>query len=72
MLDSKILPALQRARPGKVTLYDLASVVCPGGHPSKKVSGVGLIRPDGVHFSVDGSLWFAENYGDKVLRAGGL
>ncbi len=70
-LDSTILRALAKERPGKVSLFDLAAVMCPDGKPLKSVPGVADMRPDGIHFAVDGSLWFAETYGDKVLKLGG-
>ena len=70
-LDTKILPRLEKARPDRVTLFDLSGVVCPGGHPLESIAGVGDLRPDGVHFSVKGSEWFAAKYGDKVLALGG-
>ena len=52
--------------------FDLAKLLCPGGKPLKSVDGVGDLRPDGVHFSVNGALWFARTYGDKLLKLGGL
>ena len=70
-LNSVILPRLLRSRPGKVTTFDLAGVLCPHGTPRTSAAGTSL-RPDGVHFSIDGSLWFANRYADKVLKAGGL
>ena len=47
--------------------FDLAAVMCPDGEPLDAIEGVGDPRPDGVHFSVDGALWFAETYGDRLL-----
>ncbi len=70
-LDNVILAKVYRARP-KVVPFDLAAVICPDGKPLKSVSGVGSLRPDGVHFSVNGALWFAETYGEKLLKAGGI
>ncbi len=72
LLGTQILPAVVRERPGKVKLFDLASIICPAGKPLKSVPGVSVLRPDGVHFSVDGSLWFARKYGTAVLKLAGL
>ena len=58
-LNSVILPRVERARPGKVTMFDLDGVICPQGKVRESVPGVGSLRPDGVHFSVPGALWFA-------------
>jgi len=71
-LNSVILAKVFRDRAGKVVPFDLAGAICPGGKPLKTISGVGELRPDGVHFSVDGSLWFAKEYGAKLLKAGGV
>ncbi len=71
-VDQKIIPALVRARPGKVAAFDLAKILCPDGEPLQSAPGTGSIRPDGVHFSVDGAIWFARNYGEGLLRRGGL
>jgi hypothetical protein len=70
-LDTVILAKVFRERP-KVVPFDLASIVCPDGKPLKTVTGVGTLRPDGIHFSVNGALWFAQNYGEKLLKAGGI
>ncbi len=71
-LATKILPQVARDRPGQVSLFDLAGVMCPGGKPLTSLPGVGAMRPDGVHFSVNGSLWFANTYGDKLLEQAGI
>jgi peptidoglycan/LPS O-acetylase OafA/YrhL len=71
-LNSTILTKLARARSGSVTLFDLAGEICPDGKPLESVDGVGTLRPDGVHFSIDGSLWYARTYGEKLLEAGGI
>ena len=71
-LDTAILPAVERARPGRVAAFDLATILCPGGKPLKTVDGVGQLRPDGVHFSAAGAEWFAAKYGEKVLAMGGI
>lgn len=71
-LGDRIVPALLRSRPGKVVEFDLAEVLCPNGKPLESVSGVGEVRPDGVHFSVEGAIWFARNFGNELLRRGGV
>jgi len=69
-LNDVILGTLARANPDRMALFPLDDVICPGGDFLESVDGVDDLRPDGIHFSVDGSLWFAENYGDDVLRLG--
>ena len=71
-LNSVILPRVERARAGKVTMFDLDGVICPGGKVRESVPGVGALRPDGVHFSVPGALWFARTNGERLLRAAGI
>jgi hypothetical protein len=71
-LNSAILTKLERARSGRVTLYDLASEICPDGKPLESVDGVGTLRPDGIHLSIEGSRWYAETYGEQLLQAGGI
>jgi peptidoglycan/LPS O-acetylase OafA/YrhL len=70
-LDDTIVAKVARDRP-KLVRFDLASILCPGGEPLESVAGVGELRPDGVHFSVEAALWFARTYGEKVLAAGGV
>jgi hypothetical protein len=38
----------------------------------ESVPGIGALRPDGVHFSVPGALWFARTYGDRLLGTAGI
>ena len=71
-LNSAILTKLDRDRPARVVPFDLADAICPDGKPVKSVDGVGELRPDGVHFSVEAALWFAETYGEKLLKVGGV
>ncbi len=52
-----------------VEIYDLADLLCPGGEAVESVDGVGVLRPDGVHFSIDASFWFAEEYGTDLLAS---
>ena len=71
-LNSVILPQVERARAGKVTMFDLDGVICPGGKARESVPGVGALRPDGVHFSVPGALWIARTAGDRLLKSAGI
>ena len=50
-------------------MFDLAGEICPHGKPLESVDGVGTLRPDGIHFSLEGSLWYARTYGEKLLKA---
>lgn len=65
-LRTVILPALVRERP-EVTLYDLGAHLCPGGRYLESVDGVGVLRPDGLHLSVEGTAWLAGLVGEDLL-----
>ncbi len=69
LLNTKILPEVARERSSHVAMFDLAGVVCPGGKPLTSVAGVQDVRPDGVHFSVDGSVWFVRDVRRAVAEA---
>jgi hypothetical protein len=71
-LNSAILSKVFREKSKQVVSFDLASIICPHGKPLETVKGVGVLRPDGVHFSVGGALWFGETYGEKLLKVGGI
>ena len=64
-----ILPRLVEARPDDVVLFDLFSVVCPESEFVEDLDGVDDVRPDGVHFSADGSEWFATTQGSAVVQS---
>jgi hypothetical protein len=50
--------------------FELDDVLCPDGQFQDEIDGVSPVRVDGIHFSVDGSIWFAEEYGEELLRMG--
>jgi hypothetical protein len=54
-----------------VEVYDLDAVLCPDGEFLESVDGVGEIRPDGIHLSVGGSLWLAEQLHRDLLAEPG-
>jgi hypothetical protein len=54
---------------GRVSIADLAGIVCPRGRCEQVVDGTALRPDDGVHFSKDGARWVAERILDPVLRA---
>jgi len=64
ILNDQILPAL--AEDDAITLFPLDDVLCPNGEPLVLSDGPEL-RPDGLHFGAEGSLWFAETYGADLL-----
>lgn len=66
-LGTTIVPRLRTERPS-LQVFDLARIVCPGGRPVHSVPGVDDLRPDGIHYSVPGSLWFADRYGEDLLK----
>jgi lysophospholipase L1-like esterase len=49
------LAELARRNPGRLTLVDLGSYVCPTGRYQDNVGNVDMARPDGVHYSDAGS-----------------
>ncbi len=63
--DNVILKRLSAVEP-KLKLFDLFAVLCPAGDFVQEIDGVQL-RPDGVHFSTAGSMWFADHYGSQLL-----
>jgi len=68
-LNEVLLPQLVRDRPD-VRLFDLFPILCPDGEFVESLGGVEEVRPDGVHFSAEGSLWLANEHGDAILRTG--
>ncbi len=58
-LNSDVLPALTRRRPGEVVTIDLFARACPNGEFTDTLGGHGGARPDGVHFSETGADWAA-------------
>ncbi len=68
-LNEEILPLLVDRRPD-IAVFELDDVLCPDGEYLKGIDGVSPIRVDGIHFSVDGSIWFAEKYGESLLKLG--
>jgi peptidoglycan/LPS O-acetylase OafA/YrhL len=65
-----LLPRLVEERPG-IRLFDLYAIMCPDDETLTSADGVDALRPDGVHFGVEGSLWLAANHGDELLMATG-
>jgi len=64
-----ILRQLAEARP-QIRFFDMFEVLCPGGTFVDSLGGVDVVRTDGVHFSPEGSLWFAGKYGQRILDLG--
>ncbi len=67
-LNDVILPTLAADEPS-VRLFDLFGPLCPNGEFVEEIDGV-EVRPDGVHYSSEGSRWFADRYGAALLEAG--
>jgi hypothetical protein len=65
-VNDVVLGRLAHARPALKT-FDLFKVLCPDGEYVQSMGGVEILRTDGVHFSADGSMWFAKEYGEAVL-----
>ncbi len=59
----------QRSGPtadGRVSIFDLSSIVCPGSRCPRRVQGVEL-RPDGAHFGTRGSSYVGRQLADAIL-----
>ena len=59
----------QRSGPtadGRVSVFDLSSIVCPSGRCPHRVKGIEL-RPDGAHFGTEGSAFVGRELADVVL-----
>ncbi|MEP6625308.1 MAG: acyltransferase family protein [Acidimicrobiia bacterium] len=54
-------------RDGRVSVFDLQSIVCPDGRCPVRVAGIEL-RPDGSHFGPEGSQYVGRKLTDAVLR----
>jgi len=67
-INDVILPRLLEERP-ELRTVDLRDHLCVEGEPLIEIDGVGVIRPDGVHFNSTGSLWLAETHGIEILQA---
>jgi len=68
-LNDVILDRLVDARP-EVQRFDLFPVLCPDGEFVESLGGVAKVRPDGVHFSTEGSLWVANEVGPEIFALG--
>lgn len=66
-LNAEILPRVAAARPDSVELFQLDDILCPDGQMIDEIKGVGPVFVDGVHFSVDGAMWFARKYGEELI-----
>ena len=59
----------QRSGPtadGRVSIFNLGSIVCPGGRCPRRVRGIEL-RPDGAHFGTTGSAYVGRQLADAIL-----
>ena len=68
-LNEDVIEPVVEARRDVATSFDLAGVLCPDGRAIQELDDGGELRPDGVHFSAESSLWFASTYGEEVLSA---
>ncbi|MBK6510337.1 MAG: acyltransferase [Haliea sp.] len=68
-LNYSLIPRLVEDRP-EVRTYDLFPKLCPEGVFVESMDGIDNVRPDGVHFSTEGSLWLAYTFGGEMLEAG--
>ena len=64
-----ILGRVARQRPD-LRFFNMFDVLCPDGVFVEGLDGVAVLRTDGVHFSSEGSNWFAAKYGRQLLDLG--
>lgn len=65
----RILRTYAAAHPDRVSLVDLAAIVCPAGPPCpQKVGGVRLRPLDGWHFDDAGAAWVVKRLAPLILR----
>jgi len=55
--------------PGKVTLVDLAALVCPGGQYTSTIDGVQVRAPDGIHFTDAGGIFVGNAAWPTIVAA---
>jgi hypothetical protein len=65
-VNDLVLDELSTSRP-ELRTFDLFEVLCPDGEFVTGMDGVDVLRTDGVHFSSEGSAWFAETFGERML-----
>ena len=53
-------------RDGRVSVFDLSTIVCPTGRCPAHVGGIEL-RPDGSHFGIEGGRYVGTKLTDAVL-----
>ncbi len=68
-VNDVILPRVAKARPA-LRFFDLFGIVCADGKFRNEIGNVKNFRPDGIHFSPEGSIWLADHYGQQMLDAG--
>jgi hypothetical protein len=66
-LNENVLAPLAAQMPAHVKLFDLAAEACPSGAFTETYHGVTDFRPDGLHFSADGSTALAGQIGDRLI-----
>jgi hypothetical protein len=66
-----VIEPVVRASGGKASQFDLDAILCPNGEYRNTAPGVSEVRGDGVHFTVDGAMWFADTYGKQLIGIGG-
>lgn len=54
-----------------VQFFDANAALCPEGTFVGELGNLDNARPDGMHLSEAGALWFAETYGGEILHIGG-
>lgn len=71
-LNQEVIEPAVEASGSRAQTFDLADVLCPDADPVEVIDDNLDLRSDGIHFSVEGSMWFAETYGDRLLASAGL
>jgi peptidoglycan/LPS O-acetylase OafA/YrhL len=66
-LNDVIIPQVAAANPDRVRVIDINGEICPGGDYTEQLYGIDGARPDGLHFSDEGSFATSEWLGPQVL-----
>ena len=70
VLDNTIMRSVAQAAGGNVSVFDLNTLVSPGGHYSPAVGSVNVRCGDGVHFSQSGGIFVGMELAPELAALG--
>jgi hypothetical protein len=68
--NSEILPRVAESHRASMTVLDLFSAICPEGLFAQDAHGMRDFRPDGIHFSQEGTRWVGAWLGGELVPLG--